>query len=363
MRSVSLRLGARFTDKQTSAVKGLTAGAPPQALENRVMVKLDVWEQAFQLREPFVTSRGAIGEWRTVQVSLTCSDGAVGRGEAYGVAYEGETVASIMAQVQAVRASVEAGADRLALLRLLPTGGARCVLDSALWDLEAKRSGRSAHAIAGLQPPGPLPTSHTLSLQSPAGYEANARRVSGHRWIKVKVNDEDPIACIRAVQRGAPDAALIVDPNQAWSYDQLTQWAPALAPLNVVLLEQPIPVGEEAALDGYRSPVPLCADELIKVAEDLDRAAGRFDFVNIKLDKAGGLTAALCLAEAATAAGFGLMVGCMGGSSLSMAPALIVAQKCAFVDLDGPVYLTGDCDHGLIYRGDQVMPASSRLWG
>ncbi|WP_295531115.1 dipeptide epimerase [Novosphingobium sp. Chol11] len=323
---------------------------------------MEILPQRWMMREPFVIARGAQTEQDAIAVILTSETGARGRGEACGVDYAGETVASMTAQLESVRAPVLAGAGQSDLPALLPPGGARFALDAALWDLEAKAAPGGIAALTGIAM-APVTTAYTIGIRSLADYEATARRFADFRLLKVKVNADDPIAAIAAVKRGAPDAALIVDPNQAWTAEMLAAHAPILKSMGVVLIEQPVAVGAEASLDGWRSPIPLAADELVDGEGDLDRAAGRFDVINIKLDKCGGLTAALALAEVCHARGFGLMVGCMAGSSLCMAPALVLAQRCDFVDLDGPLLLAGDWPDPLTYHHGVVAPPTPALWG
>ena len=326
-------------------------------------IAVTVETRCWRMAEPFAISRETKTQTESLVVTLTDADGRRGRGEGYGVSYAGETLAAMAAQVEATRAAIEAGADREALLDLLPAGGARCAVDAALWDLVAKRAGRSVYSLAGVAAPGPVDSAYTIGIRPIDAYETAARRRAGFKVLKIKVDAADPLAAIAAARRGAPHPAFIVDPNQAWSVETLARLAPQLADLGVVLLEQPIAVGEEAGLDGYRCPVRLCADELVNDVADLARARGRFDMVNIKLDKAGGLTAALRLAAAARAEGFGLMVGCMGGSSLAMAPAMVLAQQCEFVDLDGPLLLAEDWPDGLTYQDGRVAPANPTFWG
>jgi L-alanine-DL-glutamate epimerase-like enolase superfamily enzyme len=267
------------------------------------------------------------------------------------------------AQLEAVRAEIEKSIDRESLIRLLPPGGARCAVDNALWDLEAKQSGVSAFVSAGIALPAPVQTAYTIGIRPTPDYTVAARAHAQHRVLKLKVNSDDPIGSVRAARAGAPDSVFIVDPNQAWTVDMLRKFAPALANEGVVLLEQPIAVGAESELDGYRCPIRLCADELIKDVADLAKARNRFDLVNIKLDKTGGLTTALRLADAIRAEGMGVMIGCMGGTSLAMAPAMVVAQTAEFVDLDGPLLLASDCPHGLGYHNGFVTPPEPILWG
>lgn len=327
------------------------------------MLQIQIAERRWAMREPFAISRGVQTEQATIMVTLKDSDGRFGRGEACGVPYVGETPQSMWAQIQDVAASLRTLTEREDLEAILPPGGARCAVDAALWDLEAKRTGRRAWQTAGLTSMRSVTTAYTIGIRSEADYETTAARYAAYPVLKVKVNGDDPLTALRAVRRGNSHAGLIVDPNQSWSVEQLKDLAPSLAELGVVLLEQPIPVGAEGGLDGYVGPVPLCADELINDREDLDKAVGRFEVVNIKLDKTGGLTEALKLADAAEARGLKLMVGCMAGSSLSMAPAMVLAQRCAFVDLDGPLLQSEDWPDGLTYVDGRVDPPSAGFWG
>jgi L-alanine-DL-glutamate epimerase-like enolase superfamily enzyme len=295
-------------------------------------------------------------------VTLTDEDGRRGRGEGYGVDYAGETPQKMAGQIEAIRPQIEAGLTRKTLMTLMPPGGARCALDCALWDLEAKQTETSVFAATGLGA-APVVSAYTIGIRSIPDYETAARARRDYALLKIKVGQDDPLAAIAAARRGAPDSAFIVDPNQAWSVETLETLAPQLGALGVVLLEQPIRVGDEAGLDGYRCPVKLCADELIQDSRDLDKARGRFDVINIKLDKTGGLTEALALAEMARLAGFELMVGCMGGPSLSMAPGLVLAQICAFVDLDGPLLIAKDWPAGRAYDNGVIQLPQSGFWG
>jgi len=314
-------------------------------------------------QEPFAISRSVDYTAETIVVTVSDEGGLRGRGEASGVDYHGETPSSMTAQIKSIGAHLERGLSRADLSRLLPAGGARSAVDIALWDIEAKRSGRSAFELAGVETPRPLETAFTIGIRDLDAYEATARGRSDHSLIKVKVASDQPLKAIEAVHRGAPNARLIVDPNMAWSVDQLKEVAPKLTTLGVVLLEQPIAVGDERLLDGYACPVPLCADELIQDASDLPRALGRFSVINIKLDKAGGLTSALQLQNAALRMGFRTMIGCMAGTSLAMAPGLVVGQRCAFVDLDGPLLLSEDWPDGLSYKMGMVQPPARSFWG
>jgi L-alanine-DL-glutamate epimerase-like enolase superfamily enzyme len=326
-------------------------------------LSLDITTKTWPMHEPFAISRGTQREAMGLVVTLVDADGRQGHGESCSVDYLGETMATMRAQIERVRTDIEAGPRRERLLQLLPQGGARCALDSALWDIEAKRSGRSPFAVAGITKPVAVDTAFTIGIRAPADYVEAARARAEHALLKLKVDARDPVAAVRAARSGAPSSRFIVDPNQSWSIAQLKVFAPALADLGVVLLEQPIAVGMEAGLDDYRCPVHLCADELIANAADLALARGRFDVINIKLEKSGGLTAALDLADAAQSEGFGLMVGCMAGSSLAMAPGTVLAQRAEFVDLDGPLLQSSDWPDALVYEGGRVAPPCAALWG
>lgn len=324
---------------------------------------IETWPKYWPMKEAFTISRGSQDSTPTLQVKLTDAGGHVGFGEGCGIPYQGETPDTMTAQIDAVRAAIADGITRQSLLDLLPGGGARFAIDSALWDLEAKRDGRNPFTVAGVAA-NPVDVDVTIGIRAPGDYEAAARKLSGYSVLKVKVDARDPIACIEGVRKGAPAARLIIDPNQSWSVDMVKALGPQLKALGVALLEQPIKLGDEPGLDGYVPEVPLCADELIDTADDLSKARGRFQLINIKLDKCGGLTAGLALADLAQAQGFGLMIGCMAGSSLSMAPGMVLAQRCAFVDLDGPLLQSEDCEHGFDYdNGIVAVPHKPALWG
>ncbi len=327
------------------------------------MPSLQIETRCWPLSEPFAISRGVQSGVDCIIVTLIDPQGRRGRGEGCGVPYAGETPQTMIPQIEAVRSAIEAGISREALLDILPPGGARCALDAALWDLEAKASGRSVFERAGVGAPKPLKTAYSIGIRAIPAYRGAAEAHAGFAVLKIKVDASDPVGAVAAARRGAPNAAFIVDPNQAWSVEALKAFAPQMADLGVVLLEQPIRVGDEAGLEGYRCPVKLCADELINDASDLAKAKGRFDVINIKLDKAGGLTSGLRLAQAARQEGFDLMVGCMAGSSLSMAPAFVLGQQCSFVDLDGPLLHSEDWPDGMIYRDGVAEPPNPSFWG
>jgi L-alanine-DL-glutamate epimerase-like enolase superfamily enzyme len=324
--------------------------------------ELSIHTRVWPLHEPFVIARSSQTTCEVIVVQLAV-DGHVGRGEAVGVDYHGETIDSMRAQIEGVRAVIERGIDRGELQEILPAGGARNALDAALWDLEAKRTGRSVWELAGIAQPRTISTCVTIGIRSIAEYEARARALARYEWIKIKVSDERPLEAVAAVRRAAPTAHLVVDANQAWSVDTLQRLAPALAQLRVDLLEQPVRANDDAPLANLDLPVPVCADEPANTLEDLPRLIDRYDFVNIKLDKSGGLTAALAFAQAARAAGLRLMVGCMVGGSLAMAPGMVLAQLCEIADLDGPLLQAEDWPDGIEYRDGVMSLPSRRLWG
>lgn len=323
---------------------------------------LSIQTRIWPLHEPFVIARGSQTTCEVIVVQLAEGE-HVGRGEAVGVDYHGETIDSMRAQIEGVRQVIERGTDRGELLEILPAGGARNALDAALWDLEAKRTGKSVWELAAIARPRMVSTCVTIGIRSIAEYEARARALARYEWIKIKVSAERPLDAVAAVRRAAPAAHLVVDANQSWSVDMLQRLAPALAELRVDLLEQPVREHDDRLLANLALPVPVCADEPANTAADLPRLIGRYDFVNIKLDKSGGLTAALDFAYAARAAGLRLMVGCMVGGSLAMAPAMVLAQQCEIADLDGPLLQAEDWPDGIDYRDGVMSLPSRQLWG
>jgi L-alanine-DL-glutamate epimerase-like enolase superfamily enzyme len=297
-----------------------------------------------------------------VWVELT--DGEhMGRGEALGVSYHDESVNSMLAQLEAVKGALEKGISCEQLQKLLPPGGARNAVDCALWDLEAKRSGRRVWELLGLQPPAPLVTAYTLSMDSPIAMAEAASALRGYSLLKLKLGGDDDVERVKAVRHARPDVALIVDANESWSQRHLREFTPQLAELGVRLIEQPLPAGQDELLLGFTSAVPLCADESCQTVESLPALLGKYQYLNIKLDKTGGLTEALRLAHRAKESGFALMVGCMAGSSLSMAPAFIVGQLCSVVDLDGPLLATADVPNAMRYQGSFAHVPEAALWG
>lgn len=315
----------------------------------------------FELNRPFRISRGVKTAADVITVTLTEGD-AVGRGEGVPYPRYGESVEAALAALEEARAAVEAGADSEALQSLLPPGAARNAVDCALWDLEARLSGVDVASRLGTNL-GRLASAITLGIDSPEAMAAAAARHSGAPLLKVKVDSEDPAARIRAVRAAAPAAALIVDPNESWDRPLLEAMQAVLLEAEVDLVEQPVPAGSDAWLEDFRPAVPICADEAVHVASDLDTVARRYQAVNVKLDKSGGLTAALDLARAARSRGLVLMTGCMVSSSLSIAPAFHVAASSDFVDLDGPLWLREDRPGGVRDEGGMLMPPEAGFWG
>lgn len=318
--------------------------------------------ERFPLNAPFRIARGV--KTAADVVTVTVSEGAsVGRGEAVPYPRYGESVESALAAIESARSLIEAGGDRQALLQALPAGAARNALDCALWDLEARLAGRDVAEMIGGQPLAPIVTALTIGIDTPAAMGAAAREAGEVPLLKVKVDAENPEARIRAVRAAAPGAALIVDPNESWDRALVEAMQEVLVATNVALLEQPVPAGDDEWLDGFSPTVPICADEAVHVAADLDMVARRYQAVNVKLDKSGGLTAALDVAREARAMGLGLMTGCMICSSLSIAPALHLAAMSDFADLDGPLWLREDRPGGIRQEGGLIHPPAKGFWG
>lgn len=326
------------------------------------MRSLSVREERWPIAGAFVISRGAKSEAQVIVAEV--SDGALtGRGECTPYARYSETIDSVLRQLEAVRPQIEAGLDRPALQALLAPGAARNAVDCALWDLEAKRAGRPAYALAGLARLDPVKTAYTLSLAEPQAMADQARANARRPMLKLKIGGPDDLDRVKAVREAAPRSRLIVDANEGLDFDALRRLAPELEKLAVMLVEQPLKAGQDEALEGYACPVPLCADESLHTRAELELCARRYACVNIKLDKAGGLTEALALTADARRMGLQIMIGCMVATSLAMAPALILAQGAQFVDLDGPLLLAKDREPGLVYQGSMIEPPSPALWG
>jgi L-alanine-DL-glutamate epimerase-like enolase superfamily enzyme len=321
-------------------------------------VEISVTRDVFKLAQVFRIARGARTEAQVLTVTIT-KDGVTGQGECVPYARYDETLDSVTAEIEALPAEF----TRKELQDLLPAGAARNAVDCALWDLEAKQAGKPAWEIAGLPAPSPEITAYTLSLDTPEAMEAQARENAYRPLLKIKLGTPDDMPRLEAVRRGAPEATIIVDANEGWSADVYADLAPHLVRLGVALVEQPLPAGEDDALLGMERPVPVCADESCHDRESLPKLKGKYDVVNIKLDKAGGLTEALKLREAALAEGYDVMVGCMVGTSLAMAPAVLLAQGARVTDLDGPLLLAEDRDHALTFDTSGVHPPKAALWG
>lgn len=325
-------------------------------------IALKVCEERFPVAGRFTISRGSRTEIRVVTVELA-ADGVVGRGECVPYARYGETVDSVIEAIQDIAADLRHGLDRIALQDRLPAGAARNALDCALWDLEARRTGMPVWRLAGLAAPQPMITAYTLSLGEPDEMRARAAENAHRPLLKVKLGSSGDLPRIRAVREGAPDAVIIVDANEGWSAQEYAALAPEFVRLGVALVEQPFPADADAALAGIDRVLPVCADESCHDSATLARLVGKYDAINIKLDKTGGLTEALRLKAQARAAGFGIMVGCMLGTSLSMAPAQLLAQDAGYVDLDGPLLLARDREGAIRYEGSLMAPASTTFWG
>lgn len=327
-----------------------------------VSLRLETAAERFEIAGGFAISRGR--RTHAEVVTATLSDGAhQGRGECLPYARYGESVDSVRAEIEAMAPAIAGGLDRDALQRAMKPGAARNALDCAFWDLEAKRAGRRVWELAGLPAPKPVPTCFTLSIDAPEAMRTKAAEHAHRPILKVKLGGEGDLDRLRAVREGAPRARLVIDANEGWSLADYERLAPQLAALGVTMVEQPLPAGEDSGLEGVARPLPVCADESAHDRASLDALAGRYDMLNVKLDKTGGLTEALALIDAAEARGLRVMVGCMVATSLSMAPAALAAQRAELADLDGPLLLNADRPHGLIYDEAGVHPPEAALWG
>jgi len=319
---------------------------------------LTVTRDVFKLAQVFTISRGSRTEAKVLTASVA-RDGKIGYGECVPYARYNETLDSVETQIISLPADV----TREALYDLLPAGAARNAVDCALWDLEAKLAGKRVWELAGLPAPKPEITAYTLSLDTPEKMQAQAAENAFRPLLKIKLGTPDDMPRLEAVRRGAPEAKIIVDANEGWSAEVYADLAPHLVRLGVALVEQPLPAGEDDALLGMERPVPVCADESCHDRTSLPKLKGKYDVVNIKLDKTGGLSEALKLREAALAEGYDVMVGCMVGSSLAMAPATLVAQGALVTDLDGPLLLAEDRDNPLCFDAAGVHAPERALWG
>jgi L-alanine-DL-glutamate epimerase-like enolase superfamily enzyme len=321
-------------------------------------LEISVTRDVFRLAQVFTISRGSRTEAQVLTVQIT-EGGVTGWGECVPYARYDETLESVTAQIEGLPEDV----TRAGLYDLLPAGAARNAVDCALWDLAAKQAGKRVWELAGLPVPRPEITAYTLSLDTPEAMEAQAAKHAHRPLLKIKLGTPDDMPRLEAVRRGAPGARIIIDANEGWSADVYADLAPHLVRLGVALVEQPLPAGEDEALIGMDRPVPVCADESCHDRASLAGLRGKYDVVNIKLDKTGGLTEALALRDAARVENYAIMVGCMVGSSLAMAPATLVAQGAAVTDLDGPLLLAEDRDNALKFDAAGVHPPVAALWG
>ena len=319
---------------------------------------ITVTRDVFRLAQVFTISRGSRTEAKVLTVRVA-RDGVTGWGECVPYARYVESLDSVALQIE----SLPEGISRLELQEALPPGAARNAVDCALWDWEAKRAGKRVWDLAGLPAPQPMVTAYTLSLDAPEKMRAEAEKNAYRPLLKIKLGTADDMARLAAVRAGAPKSKIIVDANEGWTTDIYADLAPHLERLGVALVEQPLPAGADEALAEIARPIPVCADESCHDRATLADLAGKYDMVNIKLDKTGGLTEALALRDLARVQGYGVMVGCMVGSSLAMAPATLVAQGADYADLDGPLLLAEDRDHPLFYDQAGVHPPQAALWG
>jgi len=321
-------------------------------------VQIEVSADVFPLAQVFRISRGARTQAHVITVRVT-DGGVTGWGECVPYARYGETLESVTADIEALGA-----VNRTSLSDALPAGAARNAVDCALWDLEAKKAGKRVWDLAGVSSPGPEVTAYTLSLDEPAKMQVQAAQNAFRPLLKTKLGGgEEDVARIEAVRAGAPDARIIVDANEGWTPELYQTLAPVLLRLGVEMVEQPLPAGEDDALAELERILPVCADESCHDRASLPKLKGKYDMVNIKLDKTGGLTEAFALRDEALVLGYDVMVGCMVGSSLAMAPAVLIAQGAAVVDLDGPLLLAEDRAAALKYDAAGVHPPESKLWG
>ncbi|UWP94933.1 dipeptide epimerase [Aliiroseovarius crassostreae] len=321
-------------------------------------MEISVTPDVFKLAQVFTISRGSRTEAKVLTVRVKDGDHQ-GWGECVPYARYDETLESVTDEIMGLSGDI----TREALYDLLPAGAARNAVDCALWDLEAKRAGKRVWELAGLARPGPEITAYTLSLAEPAEMQAQAAKNAHRPLLKIKLGTPDDMPRLEAVRAGAPKSRIIVDANEGWTAEVYADLAPHLVRLGVQLVEQPLPAGEDDALIGMERPVPVCADESCHDRSSLPGLKGKYDVVNIKLDKTGGLTEALRLREAALAEGYKVMTGCMVGSSLAMAPAVLVAQGSVVTDLDGPLLLAEDREAPLLFDDKGVHPPEAALWG
>jgi len=327
-------------------------------MKRRISLHMENWVA----KTPFRISRHTAYDFPCVVCEIG-QNGVVGRGEALGVYYLGDTEQSMLDQLESIEDELVNGADRQTLMKLLPPGGPRFAADAALWDLEAQLSGRSAWETAGVSDE-PIESTFTIGLESePKDMADRAAAVPELGLLKIKLNHDRPVERIEAIRAVRPDVRLFVDVNEAWNFEQLQEVAPQLAKLDIDFIEQPLRRGQDEPLENYECPLPLCADESVQHIGEIDTAARRYQMINIKLDKAGGLTHGLEMASAIREKGLGLMIGCMGGTSLCMAPHHVIGHLADYVDIDGPLLLKNDRLDGFVYERGMVSLPKVRLWG
>ena len=324
----------------------------------RLTLRIESWP----VHGVFRISRGSQTE--IIVVTAEIQEGAMlGRGECRPYARYGESPESVIAAIETIRQDLQQGLERDQLGHYLEPGAARNAIDCALWDLAAKKAGQPVWKLAGLQSPQALTTAYTLSVDSPENLAVAAESQKWRPLLKLKLAGQDDLQCVAAVRASAPASRLILDANEAWSEHDYETLMPVLFNLGVEMLEQPFPAGADACLASLPRPLPVCADESCHDSNSLDRLTGLYDVVNIKLDKTGGLTEAMQMKALARQRGFEIMIGCMVGTSLAMAPAFLLAQDCRYVDLDGPLLLAQDRQQGFHYAGSQILPLDGTLWG
>ncbi|WP_432460639.1 MULTISPECIES: N-acetyl-D-Glu racemase DgcA [unclassified Agarivorans] len=317
--------------------------------------------KSWPIRGTFTISRGSKTEAETVIVELE-DQGKIGRGECVPYAHYQESIDSVLAQLEGILPRLREGLSRQELQLLLPSGAARNAVDCALWDLECKHEGISIWQKVSATPAA-LTTAYTLSLDTPEKMQQAATENAFRPLLKLKLGGAEDLQRVAAVRQGAPNAKIILDANEAWTVELYNSLIPELIKLDVAMIEQPFPAGDDEALRSLSRPIPICADESCHDRASLPGIIGKYDMINIKIDKTGGLTEALVLKELAEQAGLQIMVGCMLSSSLSMAPAFVVAQGCEIVDLDGPLLLSEDIEHGFEFNNNEMLPFTAQLWG
>lgn len=324
---------------------------------------LSVHCESWRLKKPFIITGYTYENTQSIVVTLR-NNNFIGRGEAVkGIYFQGENNITMQDQIESIRCEIEGGITRAELQNILPHGGARNAIDCALWDLEAKQSGKRAWELYDLEL-NPVETSVTLGIETNiCDLVDSALQLSGYKLLKIKLNSDKPIERLEAIRKARPDARLVIDVNQGWSFDMLKEVTPFLCQIGVEMIEQPLPRDKDHDLDGYKSPIPLCADESFIDSHDLKAVSNRYKMINIKLDKCGGLTEALKIVNRAKSLGLDVMVGCMCGSSLAMAPHMVLAQFARYVDLDGPLMQRFDRVPSIRYNQNIMEPYAPELWG